>query len=386
MNRIFFDHNATTPLKPIVKEAMTNAMDHGNPSSVHAEGRAAKAALEEARQALAGLVDAPANGIIFTSGGTEAINMSLWGMVQRKKNPIKTLFVTAFEHDATLNCASALEAAGLVTLKLIPVTPQGGYDAAWLLDELGSYDAEKEGAFLVCLMLANNETGVVQDLAPVRREIFAKGGFLFVDAAQAVGKVAVSFNDLQADLMSIAAHKFAGPKGIGALVTKPGIPLEPFMQGGGQELRRRPGTENMIAIVGLGAAAKATDLAAMADLALLRDKLETGLNEMSIDGLKIWGAECDRLPNTSCFSAPGFSSETQVMAMDLAGFAISAGSACSSGKVKISHVLAAMGASEQEATSTIRVSLGWDTKAEDIDLFLEKWHAAYTRATQGKAA
>ncbi len=386
MTRYYLDHNATTPLKPEVRAAMIAAMDAGNPSSVHTEGRKAKALLEEARSDVAKLVDAPATGVIFTGGGTEAINMALWGMVRRLKNPVKNIFVSGIEHDATINCARAIEESGRANLKLTQVLPGGGYDAGWLKQQLADYDAEKDGAFLVCLMLANNETGVVQDIAAVRNEIFAKGGFLFVDAAQAVGKIKVSFNDLQADLMSIAAHKFNGPKGVGALVTKPGIPLEPLMQGGGQEMSRRAGTENMVAIAGLGAAAEATDLDHMAGLAALRDRLEAGLSKNNVAGLKIWGGESERLPNTLCFSAPGFSSETQVMALDLAGIAVSSGSACSSGKVKPSHVLTAMGANEEEAASTLRVSLGWDTTEEAVDAFLEKWSVAYARAVRGRAA
>ncbi|WP_306253225.1 cysteine desulfurase family protein [Parvularcula sp. IMCC14364] len=386
MARIFLDHNATTPLKPAVREAMIAAMDAGNPSSVHTEGRKAKGLLEQSRQELAQLVDAPTNGLVFTGGGTEAINMALWGMVRRAENPVRHLYISATEHDAVINCAEAIEKSGLATKKLMSPLLSGAYDADQLLAELQNREAQKDGAFMVCLMLANNETGVIQDLAPVRREIFARGGFLFVDAAQAVGKIDVSFNDLQADLMSIAGHKFGGPKGVGALATKPGIPLEPLMQGGGQELRRRAGTENMIAIAGLGAAARAADMQQMADLKLLRDKLETGLNAIGVEGLKIWGAATERLPNTTCFSAPGFSSETQVMAMDLAGIAVSSGSACSSGKVKASHVLTAMGASEEDAASALRVSLGWDTTEEMIDLFIEKWGEAYARARRGKAA
>ena len=386
MTRIFLDHNATTPIKPAVREAMIAAMDAGNPSSVHTEGRKAKGLLEQSRQELATLVDAPANGLIFTGGGTEAINMALWGMVRRAENPVRHLVVSATEHDAVINCARAIEKSGLASIKLISPLQTGTYDADQLLAEVQKHDAEKDGAFLVCLMLANNETGVVQDIALVRSEIFSRGGFLFVDAAQAVGKIKVSFNDLQADLMSIAAHKFGGPKGVGALATKPVIPLEPLVQGGGQELRRRAGTENMIAIAGLGVAARDTDLEQMAGLAGLRDRLEDGLRKIGIEGLQIWGEGADRLPNTSCFSAPGFSSETQVMAMDLAGIAVSSGSACSSGKVKASHVLTAMGASEAEAASALRVSLGWNTTEEMIDLFLERWSEAYARATRGKAA
>jgi cysteine desulfurase len=387
MSRLFLDHNATTPLKPQARDAMIAAMDAGNPSSVHTEGRQAKALIEEARKNVATAIDAPANGVIFTSGGTEAINMALWGMVRRDKEPVRRLFVSAVEHDAVINCSQAVADTGLVERELIPVLPTGEFDADWLRARLAEYDAEKDGRFMVCIMLANNENGAVQDIQAVTPLIFQKGGYLFVDATQAFGKLAFSFNDLQADLMCISGHKVGGPKGIGALITKPGIPLAQHTQGGGQELRRRVGTENVIGIAGLGAAAKAIDIQKMDALTVVRDEIIRGLEKMDIDGLRIWGRDAaKRLPNTICFSAPGFLSETQVMVMDLSGIAVSAGSACSSGKVKASHVVQALGASEEEATCTLRVSLGWDTPAEAATRFLKEWGEAYERAVKRRAA
>lgn len=385
MTRLFLDHNATTPLKPEVREAMIGAMALGNPSSVHAEGRAAKKALETARGQLAEAVDAPVEGIIFNSGGTESINMALWGMARREKEPVRHLYVSAVEHDATLNCARAIAASGAAGLDIIPVRRTGEVDTDWLLAALAERSTDEP--FLVCLMLANNENGVIQDIEAVRGEIFKRGGYLFVDAVQALGKMPVSFNDLQADLMAVSGHKIGGPKGVGALLTKPGLPLQPIVQGGGQELRRRVGTENVIGIVGLGAAAAALDVESLERRAALRDRIEAGLLGAGVDGLRLWGRDAARrLPNTLCLSAPGFSSETQVMALDLEGVATSAGSACSSGKVKASHVVTALGASEAEATSTLRVSLGWDSPDDAADRFLAAWLPAWERSVKGCAA
>lgn len=385
MTRLFLDHNASTPLKPVVREAMIAAMDMGNPSSVHGEGRQAKALLETAREAVAAALDAPAKGIVFTSGGTEAINFALGGMARRTQDPVTRIFVSALEHEACLRSAAAL--GKLVNIETIPALPSGEINGDWLTERLTDYDVQVDGLFLVCIMLANNENGVIQNLAMLSPLIFQKGGYLFVDAVQAVGKVAVSFNNLQADLMSISAHKIGGPKGVGALLTKPGLVLEPLFYGGGQELRRRAGTENVIGIAGLGAAMAALDLAQMARLADLRQQVTEGLRAMNIEGLRIWGEEADqRLPNTVCFSAPGFAAETQVMALDLAGIAVSAGSACSSGKVKASHVVSALGANSGEAASTLRVSFGWDTPVDAAQVFLAKWAEAYQRAAKRNAA
>ena len=387
MTRLFLDHNATTPLKPQVRDAMIAAMEAGNPSSVHEEGRKAKALVEEARASLAKALDASANGIIFTSGGTEGINMALWGMVRREKDPVRRIFVSAIEHDATRGAAAAIGEAGLAEIEEIPVTGEGEVDAGWLQNRLARHDAATEGPFLVSIMLANNENGVVQKISAVAPGIFERGGYLFVDAVQVAGKIPVSFNHLQADLMAVSAHKIGGPKGAGALLTKPGIPLAPLLYGGGQEQRRRVGTENVTGIAGLGAAASAIDLEVMAQLAPLRDRIIDGLKASDIEGLRIWGEGAEaRLPNTVCFAAPGFRSETQVMALDLEGVAVSAGAACSSGKVNASQVTTAMGASEEEALSTIRVSLGWNTPADAPEIFLEKWRTAYGRAMRGRAA
>ncbi len=383
MTRLYLDHNATSPMKPAVKQAMIDALDLGNPSSVHKSGRMAKAAMEQARSDLCEVLDAPENACTFTGGGTEAINMALWGMARRDKDPVRHLLVSAIEHDAMINTARAIEQAGLATLEFIPVDGEGLIDQAWFV--IRAKELQSKGiTFLASIMLANNETGVVQDIEALAPMIFSHGGFLLVDAAQAIGKMPLSFNRLQADLMIVVAHKFAGPKGVGALMVKPGLVLAPLMQGGGQEMGLRPGTQNIAAIVAMGAAAKAIDLGQAHALQALRDDIEDGLG--SVPDIKIWSKRVPRLGNTVCFSSPGFAADVQVMALDLEGIEISSGSACSSGKVKKSHVLQAMGADSEQAASAIRVSLGWDTPDTAPQEFLRVWKKVHVRARKTHAA
>ena len=369
MIRCYLDHNATAPVRPEVVEQVTRVMTMtGNASSVHAEGRAVHGLIEEAREAVRRLVNAPVNGVIFTSGGTESIHYAINGA----KN-IKRIFISAIEHPAVTATA---EAAG-APVEVIPALPSGVIDLGWLKDRLVEYDVESDGAFLVCLMLANNETGVIQPAAEAAEIVHKAGGLLFVDAAQAVGKIPVNFVMLGADMMSLTGHKFGGPLGVGALIVSPNLPLDPVMRGGGHEMNRRAGTSNAPAIAGLG---KACDLAADFDraeeIAALRDQMQAAVVEA---GAHVWGDGAERLPGTLCFSAPGFSAETQLMSMDLAGVAVSSGSACSSGKVKASHVLAAMGADDAQSMSALRVSLGWNSTQEDADAFIRAWSAAYER-------
>ena len=369
MIRHYLDHNATAPARPEVIDAVARAMAAtGNASSVHAEGRAAHALVEEGREAVRRLVNAPVNGVIFTSGGTESIHYAINGV----KN-LQRLFVSAIEHPAVIATA---EATGL-PVETIPVRLSGVADLDWLLDRLADYDLERDGAFLVCLMLANNETGVIQPAAEAAKITHEAGGLIFVDAAQAVGKVPVNFVMLGADMMSLTGHKFGGPLGVGALIVVPNLPLAPVMRGGGHEMNRRAGTSNAPAIAGLGVACDlAAGFARADEIARLRDQIETAV---AAAGAHVWGADAERLPGTVCFSAPRFSAETQLMSMDLAGVAVSSGSACSSGKVKASHALAAMGADEAQAMSALRVSLGWNSSQENADAFIAAWCAAYER-------
>ncbi|MEO0612132.1 MAG: cysteine desulfurase family protein [Pseudomonadota bacterium] len=384
MTRTYLDYNATAPVRPPVIDAVAAAMAQlGNSSSVHEEGRASRALIEAARETVRKAVNGPVNGIIFTSGGTEAIHYALHGTVGA--GLVRRVFVSAIEHAAVpANAATLISGEGAVPVETLPVLPTGLLDIEQLRARLSEYDTTRDGDFLVCLMLANNETGVIQPVREAAAIIHDAGGLLFVDAAQAVGKIPVNFVMLGADMLALAGHKFGGPLGVGALVVRPDLPLAPVMRGGGHEMNRRAGTSNGPAIAGL---AKACDLATASlnhgvILGRWRHKMEAAVVAM---GATVWGAGQDRLPGTLCFSAPGFSSETQLMALDLAGIAVSAGSACSSGKAKPSGVLSAMGASDELARSAVRISLGWNSKEEDADHFIASWTQAYQRVRERAA-
>lgn len=373
MTRHYLDHNATAPIRLEVIDAVRDAMSHdGNSLSVHEEGRKARKIVEDAREALRALVNAPVNGVIFTSGGTESIHYALHGAM--KPHQIKRIFVSALEHSAVPANAATTGAE----VETIPALSSGVIDLEWLKHRLASYDAVTEGGFIVCLMFANNETGVLQPVREAANITHDAGGLLFCDAAQAAGKVPVNFVMSGADMMSVTGHKFGGPLGVGALIVGPNLPLEPIMRGGGHEENRRAGTHNVPAIAGLGVAAKmaSESLARASEIAMLRDRMQ---NVAEAAGATIWGAEEERLPGTLCLSASGFSGATQLMTMDLAGIAVSAGTACSSGKTKPSHVLTAMGANEEEAMNSIRVSLGWNSITEDAEAFVREWPKAYER-------
>ncbi|MTH99172.1 cysteine desulfurase family protein [Roseibium sp. RKSG952] len=335
MNRIYLDHNATTPLRPEARSAMIAAMEVcGNPSSVHAEGRAAKSVVEKAREQIASAFGADGADIVFTSGSTEGAALTMAG---------RNLHGSAVEHDAVR--AWSVEDLSVSGLGVVDVP-----------------DPEDS-----TLQLANSETGIIQKLPQ---------GIAVTDATQAFGKLPVAFNWLGAQMALISAHKLGGPKGVGAVVMKRGTDLAAQIKGGGQEMGRRSGTENVIGIVGFGAAAEAAarDLAdgVWEKVAELRNILEKALEAGSKATIFV-GKGQDRLPNTLCFATPGWKGETQVMQMDLSGFAISAGSACSSGKVRASAVLTAMGYDEVTAASAIRVSLGPQTTEEDVLRFAETW-------------
>lgn len=371
--RHYLDHNATAPVRPEVVEVVAETMRlDGNSLSVHEEGRRAHKTLEDAREKVRSLINAPVNGVIFTSGGTESIHYALHGVM--KPHNVKRFFISSLEHAAVKANAETTGAE----IETIPALASGVVDLAWLEERLKGYDIEREGGFMVCLMFANNETGVLQPVQAAADIAHQAGGLLYCDAAQAVGKVPVNFVMSGADIMSLTGHKFGGPVGVGALIAGPNLPLEPQMRGGGHEQNRRAGTHNVPAIAGLGLACELAkkSLARVHEISALRNRMEAAVVEA---GAKIWGADEARLPGTLCLSAPGFSGATQLMTMDLAGISVSAGTACSSGKTKPSHVLSAMGASEDEATSAIRVSLGWNSTAGDADAFIREWPAAYAR-------
>ena len=367
-DRVYLDWNATTPLRPEARAAMAAAWDlAGNPSSVHAEGRQARRLVEEARAAVAGAIGAPPRNLVFTSGGTEANALALTPGLRRGSGlPAARLLVSAIEH------ASVLAGGRFPTeaIGTIGVTRSGLLD----LDRLR---ANLEGGLpaLVSVMLANNETGAVQPVAEVAEIVHAAGGLLHVDAIQAFGKIPIDINILNADLVTLSAHKIGGPKGVGAVILAEGVQgLEPLLRGGGQELGRRAGTENVTGIVGFGAAVKAAIGCLDGDairLENLRNRLEKGLGQTR--GLIVFAEGVPRLPNTTLFTVPGMRAETAVIGFDLEGIAVSSGSACSSGKVQPSHVLKAMGFAPELAQGAVRLSLGWSTSSADIDRCLEAW-------------
>jgi cysteine desulfurase len=367
-DRVYLDWNATTPLRHEAKEAMVVAWDIlGNPSSVHAEGRKARRLVEDARASIARGVSADPRNVIFTSGGTEANALALTpGLRRASGHPVERLVVSAIEHASVL-AGGRFPAEAIST---IGVTRSGLVD----LDSLRAILASGPPA-LVSVMLANNETGAVQPVAAAAEIVHAAGSLLHVDAIQAFGKTPFDINAMNVDLVTLSAHKIGGPKGVGALVLAEGISgFEPLLRGGGQERGRRAGTENVAGIAGFGAAAKAAMGALHRNairLESLRNRLETGLRQTA--GVILFSDDAPRLPNTTLFTAPGLRAETAVIGFDLEGIAVSSGSACSSGKVRPSHVLEAMGAGAEFAQGAVRLSLGWSTQDADIDRTLEAW-------------
>ena len=367
-DRVYLDWNATTPLRPEARAAMAEAWDlAGNPSSVHAEGRQARRLVEEARADLAGAVGALLRNVVFTSGGTEANALALTpGLRRGSGSPVERLLVSAIEHASVL-AGGRFPAAVIGT---IGVTNSGLLD----LDRLRSA-LEGGPPALVSVMLANNETGAVQPIVDAAEIVHAAGGLLHADAIQAFGKIPFDINSLNVDLMTISAHKIGGPKGVGALILAEGVlGPEPLLRGGGQERGHRAGTENVAGIAGFGAALKAAMGSRDHDairLENLRNRLESGLRQAP--GAVVFSEDAPRLPNTTLFTVPGLKAETAVIGFDLGGIAVSSGSACSSGKVQPSHVLAAMGFGPETAQGAVRLSLGWSTSDQDIDRCLEAW-------------
>jgi len=368
--RTYLDHNATSPLRPEAAEAVLRALElPGNASSVHAEGRAARSEIEKARDRVAGLVGARAKNVIFTSGGTEAANLVLTpGFRRLGQQGAARLLTGAAEHPCVLNGHRFPEGA----VEAIPVDSRGILDLAWLAARLEKAAGER---VLVSVQLANNETGVIQPVAEAARLVHAHGGLVHTDAVQAVGRTPVSMEELGVDALTLSAHKLGGPKGVGALV----LASDQFeiadrlIRGGGQEKGFRAGTENVAAIAGFGAAAEIA-LAGLQQegdrLRALRDEAEAALLRIAPEAVVV-GAQAERLPNTLAFAIPGLKAETALIAFDLAGVALSSGSACSSGKVKRSHVLDAMGVEPALAEGVLRVSLGWSTTKEDVIRFAE---------------
>jgi cysteine desulfurase len=381
--RTYLDWNATAPLRPEARAAAMAALhEFGNPSSVHREGRAVRRLIEMARQEVAALVGAEPRNVVFTSGATEANMLALTPAFEPSAGHAgrcERLLVSAIEHPSVRN--GGRFAANLV--EEVGVTGEGIIDLSTLVRRLG---ALPERPSLVSVMAANNETGVIQPVREVAAMVHAAGGLLHVDAVQVAGRIPADINEMGADLLSISAHKLGGPMGVGALVRRGPAPAiaDPLIKGGGQERGARAGTENVAGIAGFGAAATAAR-EAMADdgrrMRALRDYLEAGLRRGPV---VIFGEGAERLPNTTLFAAPGLKAEIALIKLDLAGFAVSSGSACSSGKVAASHVLAAMGVAPELGSGAIRVSIGPTTTENEIDSFLEAWRTVVAGLSRDK--
>lgn len=360
---IYLDHNATTPPKIAVREKMLHVLSlPANASAIHKMGRHARLMIEDARAVLSTALHANARDVIvFTSGATEANNMVL------QKCAVERVIVSAIEHPSVLNAAPD-------TRDVVPVLPSGVTD----LDALESMLQGNTRQTLISVMMVNNETGVIQPIEDVVRLAKKYGCLVHTDAVQAFGRIPLDLARLGVDFVTLSAHKMGGPQGVGALVICNCVALPPLARGGNQEKNLRAGTENLAGIAGFAEAVKLIDIQEYAKLSALRDRLEDELSAIA-PALHIFGKDAPRVANTSMFALPGISSETQLIALDLAGICVSNGSACSSGTVKASHVLRAMGADAAMAGSSLRVSLGWDTTAADIDRFIAEWKKMYER-------
>ena len=385
--RAYFDWNATAPLREAAWEAWQQALAvPGNPSSIHAEGRAARRLVEEAREAVARLAGAAWADVIFTASGTEANALALTPAIETatEKRPRDRLFISAIEHSSVRTGGRFAPEA----VEELPVDADGRLDLATIGQALA-----RASRPLVSIMLANNETGVIQPVAEAAALVHAAGGFLHVDAVQAAGRIPCEMGALGADLLTLSAHKIGGPKGVGALIrASDDIHIaDPLIRGGGQERGLRAGTENVAGIAAFGAAAAVASTQAGAEAAamlVLRNRLEAELKAVTPQAV-IFGEGAERLPNTTLFALPGMRAETAVIAFDLEGVAVSSGAACSSGKVQPSHVLAAMGVSPALTQAAVRVSLGWETTERDIERLLGAWRklgTALSKGSQGVAA
>jgi cysteine desulfurase len=386
-DRVYLDWNATAPPCTEARAAVAAALDViGNPSSVHGEGRMARHLVEQARGQVAGLVGADPRCVIFTSGGTEANVLALTPSIDvaGEKAPMGRLLMSAIEHPSVRQGHRFQHS----DVDQLPVTADGIIDLAALEARLATLRGQHNPRLLVSIMHANNETGVIQPIAAAARIVHNAGGLLHVDAVQSAGRISCDINVLEADLVTLSGHKLGSPKGIGALVKRnEDVHLsDPLIKGGGQERGSRAGTENVIGIMGFGAAAAVAGKAvtgAMARVAELRGKLEAGLRGISPD-VVIFGANVERVPNTTLFALPGAKAETILIALDLEGIAVSSGAACSSGKVSASHVLAAMGVPASLATGAIRISLGPATSEGEIDFFLRAWSKLVMGLSKGR--
>jgi len=369
VKRVYLDHAATTPVDPEVADAMARVLrdTHGNPSSIYAEGRAARALVDNAREEVAASLGAEPTEIVFTSGGTEADNLALRGVMQARRGLGDHLVTTAIEHHAVLDTARDLESHGRARLTVVGVDRDGRVDPAAIAAAI------EPKTTLVSVMHANNEIGTIQPIAEIGALCHDRGVKLHSDAVQTVGALEFDVRRIPVDLVSVNAHKFYGPKGVGALWVKRGVRLAPFLAGGKQERNRRAGTENVPGIIGMGAAATLA-LAKMSvesvRLAALRDRLEEGILK-NVANTDVNGARDTRVPNTTNISFERIEAESLLIALDLEGVAVSTGSACSSGTLEPSHVLKAMGLPSHRAQNSIRFSLGASNTEEQIDHVIE---------------
>lgn len=366
-NAVYLDYNATTPLKPDVITLMQEVMGCvGNASSVHSFGRDARRCVETAREQVAAMVGTHPNQVTFTSGATESNNAVLKHFAGQR------ILVCATEHPSVRVCLPP------GSVEFIPVTKDGLVDMAAFEAMLEDGDAPA----LISVMMVNNETGVIQPVADIAKKARArhKDVFIHTDAVQASGRIKIDFPALHVDFMSLSAHKCGGPQGVGALICAPGTPSVTFMHGGGQEKRQRAGTENVAGIAGFGKAAElaVADLDKYHTLAPLRDRLEAEILKAAPDA-QIFGKNAPRTSNTTALCYCGIPAETQLMNLDLAGIAVSSGSACSSGAFKPSPVLQAMGANNTQASCTLRISMGWGTQPSDVERFIDAWTSLYQR-------
>ncbi len=381
--RIYLDHNATSVPRPQAREAMNAALEApaGNPSSLHAEGRAARAVVEKARGQVAALIGAKASEVVFTSGGSEAIAAAILGACVRAPASRRKIVISAVEHSAVLEAARQAGRLGF-EVDLVPCDRSGRIPA-------GAFAARVDGnTAIAALQWANNETGVVQPVEEVGRACSQAGAPFLVDAVQAAGKRRVDFAGIGASLLAVSSHKMGGPQGAGALLVREGIPMAPLIPGGAQERRRRGGTEGVMALAGFGAAAEAARDALDAEsrtLARLGERIERFLHAR-FPGVVIHGEGVPRLPSTVNFALPGVSGEMLVIALDIAGVAVSTGSACASGAIEPSHVIRAMGRTEEEARGAVRVSIGWSTTEAEVDEFLDLLPAIAEQVREGIAA
>lgn len=382
MPAIYLDHNATSPLRQEAREAMAQALagPAGNPSSLHAPGRAARMIIETARERVARLIGALPGEIVLTAGGTESNNLAIYGAAALLPPAAGRVVTSAIEHPSVLAPILDLERRGVEVVRVAP-------SCSGVVETEAFLEAAAPGTGLVSLMLANNEVGTLQPVAEIGGELRRRTVLFHCDAAQAAGKVPIDVRELHVDLLSIAGHKFGAPQGTGALYVRGGVALRSHLRGGGQELNRRPGTENVAAVAGLGAAAEAAARAMGEESRRtqeLRDRLERAVLER-VSGARVNGREAPRVPNTSSLAFAGGAGEVLVMALDLEGIAVSSGSACSAGTVRRSHVLEAMGLGES-AGSSIRVSLGPGTTIEEVVTFVSVLEGVVDRARAAAAA